>query len=148
MIDFDLAKLYQVTTKSLNQAVKRNADRFPAGFMFRLSKKERNELVTNCDQFSRIKHSYSLPYAFTEQGVAMLSSVLKSKRAIHVNILIMQTFVRLRKLAASHKKLLLRIEEMERKYDGQFKMVFDALRQIIAPPIKPSKKIGFLRDKE
>jgi hypothetical protein len=128
---------------ALNQAVKRNIERFPDGFMFQLTEKEKKELITNCDRFALLKHSSSLPHAFTEQGVAMLSSVLKSKRAIRVNILIMQTFVRLRELISSHKDLLVKINELEKKYDAQFKIVFDTLREIISPPVKRSKRIGF-----
>lgn len=143
MIDRDLAELYQVKTMALNQAVKRNIERFPDGFMFQLTEKEKKELITNCDRFALLKHSSSLPHAFTEQGVAMLSSVLKSKRAIRVNILIMQTFVRLRELISSHKDLLVKINELEKKYDAQFKIVFDTLREIISPPVKRSKRIGF-----
>jgi ORF6N domain len=146
MIDRDLAELYQVSTKALNQAVKRNVERFPSGFIFKLTQKEKNELVTNCDRFDSLKHSSSLPYVFTEQGVAMLSSVLKSKRAIQVNILIMQTFVRLRELIASHKDIMRKIDELERKYDMQFSVVFDALRKIIEPPVGKRKKIGFLTE--
>ncbi len=143
IIDRDLAELYQVKTMVLNQSVKRNLERFPAGFMFKLTEKEKKELITNCDRFVPLKHSSSLPYAFTEQGVAMLSSVLKSKRAIQVNIQIMQTFVRLRQLISSHKDLLHKIDELEKKYDMQFKVVFDALREIVQPPEKRSKRIGF-----
>lgn len=145
MIDRDLAELYQVKTMALNQAVKRNIERFPAGFMFQLTEREKNELITNCDRFALLKHSSSFPHAFTEQGVAMLSSVLKSKRAISVNILIMQTFVRLREMISSHKGLLAKISKLENKYDAQFKVVFDALREIITPPEKKIRKIGFLK---
>jgi len=103
MLDADLAILYGVPTKALNQAVKRNERRFPPDFMFRLTKKEKNELVTNCDRFERLKHSSALPHAFTEQGVAMLSSVLNSERAIDVNIEIIRAFVRLRQMLSAHK---------------------------------------------
>ena len=96
MLDRDLADLYGVTTKALNQAVTRNEQRFPSDFMFRLTKEEKQELVTNCDRLDRLKHSSALPHVFTEQGVAMLSSVLRSERAIHVNIQIMRVFTRLR----------------------------------------------------
>ena len=143
MIDYDLAELYQVTTKSLNQAVKRNVERFPSGFVFKLAKKEKHELVTNCDRLTSLKHSSTLPYVFTEQGIAMLSSVLKSKRAIQVNILIMKTFVRLREIAFSHKELLQKEKELEKKYDAQFNVVFAALRKLIEPPTKTKGKIGF-----
>lgn len=143
MVDRDLAELYQVQTKVLNQSVKRNLDRFPPNFMFQLSEKERDELVTNCDRFERLKHSTSLPFVFTEQGVAMLSGVLKSKRAIQVNIQIMNTFVQLRRMLADNKALAQRLDELERKYDAQFKVVFDALRKLIAPPDPPKRRIGF-----
>lgn len=148
MIDRDLAELYGVKTMALNQAVKRNIERFPAGFMIQLSKKEKKELITNCDRFLMLKHSSYLPFAFTEQGVAMLSSVLKSNRAIKVNIMIIQTFVRLRELMGMHKELLRKIEGMEMKYDAQFKIVFDTLRRIINPPEKKMGKIGFIQGGE
>lgn len=143
MIDHDLAELYEVPTKVLNQAVKRNIERFPDGFMFQLMKTERDELVTICDHLKDLKFSYQMPYAFTEQGVAMLSSVLKSKRAIQVNIQIMKTFVQLRRMLADHKELARRLDGLEKKYDAQFKVVFDALRKLIAPPIPPKREIGF-----
>ena len=145
MIDRDLAELYEVETKYLNRQVKRNIGRFPSGFMFRLTKQEKNELVTNCHRLALLKHSTSMPYAFTEQGVAMLSSVLKSERAIQVNVLIMQTFVRLRKIISSHKQILRKIDDLEKKYDYQFKIVFDTLRNIVVPRTKSKHKIGFIR---
>ena len=110
ILDRDLADLYEVTTKALNQAVKRNERRFPPDFMFRLTKEEKQELVTNCDRFQTLKHSSALPSAFTEQGVAMLSSVLNNERAIQVNIMIMRAFVRLRQMVVAHKDLLQKIE--------------------------------------
>ncbi|MFW6115361.1 MAG: ORF6N domain-containing protein [Thermodesulfobacteriota bacterium] len=143
MLDADLANLYGVTTKALNQAVKRNERRFPPDFMFRLTKKEKNELVTNCDRFERLKHSSALPRAFTEQGVAMLSSVLNSERAINVNIEIMRAFVRLRQMLATHKDLESKLAALEKKYDKQFKVVFEAIRALMTPPEKPKKRIGF-----
>jgi hypothetical protein len=149
MIDRDLADLYQVPTKVLNQAVRRNTERFPEGFMFQLSKQERDELVTNCDRFEMLKHSTSLPRAFTEQGVAMLSSVLKSKRAIQVNIQIMKTFVQLRKMLAGNRELAERLDELEKKYDAKFRVVFDALRQLMAPSAPKRREIGFrVREKQ
>jgi hypothetical protein len=114
MLDRDLADLYGVSTKALNQAVKRNGRRFPPDFMFQLSKEEKGELVTNCDRFKKLKHSSVLPRAFTEQGVAMLSSVLKSQRAIEVNIAIMRTFVRLREMLASHSELARKLAAFKR----------------------------------
>ena len=148
MIDRDLAELYEVETKYLNRQVKRNIERFPAGFMFQLIKQEKYELVTNCHRFESLKHSASFPYAFTEHGVAMLSSVLKSRRAIQVNILIIQTFVKLRKMASSYKDILTKIDAMEKKYDQQFKIVFDSLRDTVIPKTKTKQKIGFFGRKE
>jgi hypothetical protein len=143
MLDRDLAGMYGVSTKALNQAVTRNIERFPPDFMFRLAPKEKDELVTNCDRFHSLKHSSVMPRAFTEQGVAMLSSVLKSQRAVEVNILIMRAFVKLRQMAESHKDLFDKISEMEKKYDEQFRIVFEAIRQLMTPEIKPKKRIGF-----
>ena len=143
MLDRDPAGLYGVETKVLNQAVKRNLERFPEDFMFKLSAEEKSELVKKCDRFESLKHSSAMPHAFTEQGVDMLSSVLKSKRAVDVNIAIMRAFVRLRKMLESHAELAKKLEEMESKYDEQFRVVFEALRELMAPP-KPNKNpIGF-----
>ncbi len=144
MIDKDLSALYGVETKVLNQAVKRNLMRFPNDFMFQLTKEEFENLLRS--QFVTLKrgeHSKYLPYVFTENGIAMLSSVLKSKRAITINIQIMRTFTKLRKMLSADKKLRQKIEEIENKYDTQFKIVFDAIRQIISPAEKPKKRIGF-----
>ncbi len=143
MIDTDLAKLYKVQTKVLNQSVKRNIKRFPEDFMFQLTKYEMDELVTNCDRFEKLKHSTSLPYAFTEQGVAMLSTVLNSERAINVNIQIMRTFTKLREMIESNKDLKRKFDDMEKKYDTQFQVVFEAIRKLIEPEINPKRKIGF-----
>lgn len=143
MIDRHLAELYGVDTRSLNQAVKRNKERFPESFMFQLSTSERDEVITFCDNLAPLRFARTLPYAFTEQGVAMLSSVLRSKRAIQVNIQIMNTFVHIRRMLADNKELARRLNELERKYDSQFKVVFDALRQLITPPEKPKRPIGF-----
>lgn len=144
MLDADLAELYGVPTKVLNQAVKRNIVRFPQDFMFRLTPDEsrilRSQFVTSKE--GRGGRRYN-PLAFTEQGVAMLSSVLKSERAILVNIAIMRTFVKLREMLASHRDLAKKLEEMERKYDAQFKVVFDALRELMRPIAKPRRRIGF-----
>ncbi len=143
MIDRHLAELYGVDTRTLNQAVKRNIERFPDGFMFQLTNEEREEVITNCDNLAPLRFARTLPYAFTEQGVAMLSSVLKSKRAIQVNIQIMKTFVALRQMFADNKELSKRLDELERKYDTQFKVIFDALRQLMKPPEPPKRRIGF-----
>jgi len=144
MIDRDLAELYGVETRVLKQAVKRNIKRFPSDFMFELSKEEfdnwRSQFVTsNSDKIGlRFK-----PFAFTEQGIAMLSGVLHSDRAIHVNIQIMRTFTKLRKMLSTHKELREKIELLESKYDKQFKVVFDAIRELIRIDKKPKKKMGF-----
>ena len=145
MLDRDLADLYEVQTKALNQAVHRNLDRFPADFMFQLSEKEvaelnRSQFVTGSEKHRDPRFR---PYAFTEQGVAMLSSVLRSKRAITVNIEIMRAFVKLRQMLASNAELSRRLDELESNYDKQFKVVFDAIRQLMATPIRSRKEIGF-----
>lgn len=145
LLDRALARLYGVETKALNQAVKRNIDRFPSDFMFQLSKKEfkiwKSQFVTSVGDTLGL---WKLPYAFTEMGIAMLSSVLNSKRAIHVNIQIMRTFTKLREILLTHKQLRDKIESLEKKYDGQFKIVFDAIKQLLEPPPeKPKRRIGF-----
>jgi hypothetical protein len=144
MLDRDLAILYEVETKVLNQAAKRNSQRFPEDFMFRLSAEEARLLSRS--QFVTLKKGQNikyLPYVFTENGVAMLSSILKSERAILVNIQIIRTFTRLREILGTHEELRRNIEQMEKKYDGQFKVVFEAIRALMAPPVKPKRKIGF-----
>lgn len=143
MLDRHLAELYEVETRILNQAVKRNIERFPEEFMFQLTKKERDEVITICDDLEPLKYARTMPYAFTEYGVAMLSSVLNSRTAIQVNIQIIKAFVKLRKMLASHIELRRKLEEMEKKYDKQFAVVFDAIKQLMAPSEKPKKKIGF-----
>ena len=144
MLDADLAELYGVKTKILNKAVKRNLDRFPEDFMFQLNNQEvqRLRFQIGTSKTGRGGTRY-LPYAFTEQGVAMLSGVLASPRAIKVNVEIMRAFVRLRKILASHTELARKLEGLEKKYDSQFKVVFDAIRQLMAPPVPGQKKIGF-----
>ncbi len=148
MLDSDLAALYGVETKVLVQAVKRNIERFPEDFMFRLNKKEfvilRSQIVTSSDWGGR---RYA-PYAFTEQGVAMLSSVLHSQRAIQVNIEIMRAFIRLRQMLASHAELARKLDELEKKYDAQFKEVFEAIRQLMTPPEPKRRPIGFQKGSE
>lgn len=144
MLSPDLAQLYGVEPKALIQAVKRNAERFPADFMFQLTLQElrasRSQIVT----LKRGQNIKYLPYAFTEQGVAMLSSVLHSKRAIRVNVEIMRTFVRLRQLLASHADLAAKLAELEKTCDAQLKIVFDAIRQLVSPPhVTSRREIGF-----
>lgn len=145
MLDSDLATLYGVPTKALIQAVKRNLARFPTDFMFRLERREaeslRSQIVTLNTR--RGKHRKYLPYAFTQEGVAMLSSVLRSPRAIHVNIAIMRAFVRLRGLLASNAELARKLDALEKKYDAQFKVVFDAIRQLMSPSSAGRRSIGF-----
>jgi hypothetical protein len=143
LLDRDLAELYGVSTKALNQAVKRNARRFPPDFMFRLTKKEKDELVTNCDRFQPLKHSSVSPRAFTEQGVAMLSSVLNSQRAIEVNISIMRAFVHMRKMIASHTELAKKLKELEHHitdHDETIQAIFEAIQQLISQPEDSTKK--------
>ena len=142
MLDRDLAYLYGVSTKVLNQAVKRNIRRFPDDFMFKLTKTEKNEQVTICDRFNMMKHSTALPCVFTEQGIAMLSSVLSSGRAIRVNIQIMRAFVQIRKMLLTNADLRRKLEKMERKYDKQFAIVFEAIKRLLEPP-KQTRAIGF-----
>ena len=146
MLDSDLAELYGVQTKELNRAVKRNLDRFPQDFMFQLSPDEIDGLRFHFGTSKGRGGRRYLPYVFTEQGVAMLSSVLKSKRAVQVNIEIMRAFVRLREMIASNKELASRLNELEKKYDRQFKAVFDAIRELMAPPKTPVRRIGFQRE--
>ena len=147
ILDHDLAELYDVETKVLKRAVRRNAARFPADFMFELSRDEYDNLRSQIDTSSWGGRRY-LPYAFTEQGVAMLSSVLRSRRAVLVNIEIMRTFVRLREILLTHKDLTRRLDELERNYDAQFRVVFDAIRQLMDPVQKPKRRIGFEVDEK
>jgi len=146
MLDRDLAELYNVPTKALNQAVKRNIKRFPMDFMFQLTKTERLELVTICDRFRSLKYSASEPYVFTEQGIAMLSSVLNSERAIIVNITIMRAFVQLRRMLLTNVDLRRKIEQMEKKYDKQFAIVFKAMKKLLEPLSNPGKVITGFKD--
>jgi hypothetical protein len=143
ILDADLAELYGVETRVLVQAVKRNPERFPEDFLFQLTAEEftvlRSQYVTSRGWGGR---RYP-PYAFTEQGVAMLSGVLRSPRAVQVNIEIMRAFVKMRQMLASHAKLEKKLAELEEKYDGQFAMVFEALKQLMAPPEPKRRKIGF-----
>jgi ORF6N domain len=144
MLDADLARLYAVATKNLNKAVKRNANRFPADFMFQLNPKELQSLgfQSGTSKRGRGGRRYA-PYAFTEQGVAMLSSVLRSSRAVHVNVAIMRTFVRLREMLATHEELRRKIDAMEKRYDARFQAVFETIRRMLETPIPEKKPIGF-----
>jgi hypothetical protein len=150
MLDVDLAELYGVPTKRLNEQVKRNRKRFPEDFMFRLTAAETRAVMEVRSQFATLKrgrHRKYLPYVFTEQGVAMLSSVLNSDRSIAVNIIIMRAFVKLRQLSSRNKEIVRRLSEMEKKYDAQFRQVFRAIRELMEPPPEaepPRRSIGFL----
>ena len=148
MLDTDLASIYGVTTKVLNQAVKRNRDRFPEDFMFQLTKKEKEEVVTNCDHLNYLKYSPFLPYAFTEHGAVMLANVLNSPVAVKASIQVVRAFVRLRTMLASNTALARKIRAMEKRYDEQFKVVFEAIYKLMEPPKKERPKIGFKRDQD
>jgi hypothetical protein len=148
MLSTDLAELYQVEARVLVQAVKRNIARFPQDFMFQLTEEEFSNLKSQIVISSWGGLRRARPYAFTEQGVAMLSSVLNSERAIKVNVEIMRAFVRLRRMLASHADLARKLEALEKKYDAQFKVVFDAIRQLMTPPETKRRHIGFLREEE
>jgi ORF6N domain len=134
LLDSDLAELYGVEVKQLKRQVKRNIDRFPADFMFQLSQNDYDSLRRHFGTLKRGEHSKYLPYVFTEQGVAMPSSVINSKKAVQVNIQIMRAFVKLREMIATHKDLAKNLEELEMKYDAQFMVVFDAIRELMVPP--------------
>jgi hypothetical protein len=151
LVDADLAELYGVATEALNQAVRRNAERFPSDFMFQLSESEKDEVVANCDHLVRLKFSSQMPLVFTEQGVAMLSSVLRSPKAVAVNVEIMRAFVRMRHLVASSESLTRQIEALDAKFEGRTKeheqhiqQIYALLDELINPPEPPPKKrIGF-----
>jgi phage regulator Rha-like protein len=145
MLDADLAALYEVETRALIQAVKRNIERFPADFMFQLDADETERLrsQTVILKAGRGQHRKYLPYAFTEQGVAMLSSVLRSPRAVQVNIEIMRAFVRLRQMLQADAQMAKKLAALEKKYDTQFRVVFEAIRELMATPVKPERRIGF-----
>lgn len=148
MLDRDLANLYRVNAKVLNQAVKRNLYRLPSDFMFRLTVEEARSLRSQFVTLKRGQHRKYLPYVFTENGVAMLSSVLNSREAILVNIQIIRTFTKLREMMLTHVKLKRKIEELEKKYDHQFAIVFEAIKKLLAPPEKPKRRIGFIVDEK
>lgn len=144
MLDSDLAELYGVQTKALNQAVKRNIERFPSDFTFQLTATEKTEVVTNCDHLAKLKYSATLPYAFTEHGALMLGNVLKSDRAVEVSLMVVRAFVQLRQMLASNAELSRKLVALEKNYDVKFKAIFEAIHQLMAPA-DPKKKrpIGF-----
>lgn len=151
MIDTDLAELYGVTTKALNQAVKRNKERFPQDFVFQLNKKEKIELVTNCDHLSRLKYSATLPYAFTEHGAIMAANVLKSDSAVRVSVYVVRAFIKLREMLLSNKEFSEKLKELEQKvekHDKTIHLLVVTLGQLMKPTeIKDKRKIGFKPDK-
>ena len=150
IIDADLAEAYGVTTKALNQAVRRNADRFPSDFMFRLTKKEKQEVVTNCDHLNNLKFSPVNPHAFTEHGAIMAASVLNSPKAIEVSVFVVRAFVQLREAIAGHKELARKISKLERKlgdHDEQIMVLIEAIKQLMDPKPPPkTRRIGFNTD--
>jgi len=146
MLDFDLAWLYNIETRTLKQAVKRNRDRFPEDFMFELTEIEIDNLVSQSVIPSKGRLGGGVPFAFTEQGVAMLSSVLRSKEALHVHISIMRAFVQMRQLIETNKELKEKLRELENKYDEHFKAVFEAINNLIHEKTKPRERIGFKKD--
>jgi len=144
MLDADLAELYGVETKRLNEQMRRNIERFPKDFMFRLTAEEKAEVVANCDHLAQLKYSPTLPYAFTEHGALMLGNVLKSARAIEVSLMVVRTFVQLRQMLSTNAELSRKLVAMEKNYDIKFKAIFEAIHQLMAPA-DPKKKrpIGF-----
>jgi len=151
MLDTDLAELYDVPTKRLNEQVKRNAERFPVDFMFRLTADEKAEVVANCDHLANLKFSPSLPYAFTEHGALMLGNVLKSARAVEVSLLVVRTFVQIREMLSTHKGLAVKLEALERKvssHDQAIAGVIDAIRQLMTHPEPTKRGIGFLAEQK
>lgn len=151
MVDSDLAELYGVSTKALNQAVKRNPGRFPADFMFQLSQDEKSEVVTKCDHLSRLKYSSALPYVFTEHGALMLGNVLKSERAVEMSLMVVRAFVQLREALLDYDEIAARLEAMEHKvgsHDQAISGLMEAVRQLMTPPEQKKRGIGFLADTE
>ena len=150
IIDSDLAEAYGVTTKALNQAIRRNADRFPPDFMFRLTKKEKQEVVTNCDHLHNLKFSPVNPCAFTEHGAIMVASVLNSPKAIEVSVFVVRAFVQLREVISGHRELARKIAKLERKlggHDEQIMVLVEAIKQLMDPKLPPkTKRIGFRTD--
>ncbi len=146
MIDKDIAALYGVTTKRLNEQVKRNKKRFPEDFMFQLLQEEKDEVVANCDHLKTLKYSPNLPFAFTEHGAVMLASVLNSDRAMEVNIQIVRIFTQIREIALTNKDILLKLEILEKKtteHDGDIRIIFEALKSLLNPPQEERRRIGF-----
>jgi hypothetical protein len=146
ILDADLARLYGVTTKRPNQAVKRNAGRFPADFVFQLTDDEKSEVVTNCDRFSTLKHSTSFPHAFTEHGALMAASVLNTPRAVEVSVYVVRAFIKLREILYSHWDLAHKLDELASRvdrHDQEIEALIEAIRELLAPPDSPSRRLGF-----
>jgi hypothetical protein len=145
MLDADLAVLYGVSTKRLNEQVRRNRDRFPADFLIELTGEEKAEVVANCDHLARLKYSPALPLAFTEHGAIMAANVLSSPRAVAVSVMVVRAFIRMRQVLATHVDLARKLEELEKRYDAQFRQVFAAVRALMEPPPDASERgrIGF-----
>lgn len=144
MLDADLAELYGVETKRLNEQMRRNVERFPEDFMFRLSAEEKAEVVANCDHLAKLKYSPTLPYAFTEHGALMLGNVLKSDRAIEVSLMVVRAFVQLRQMLSTNAELSRKLVAMEKNYDIKFKAIFEAIHQLMTPADpKKNRPIGF-----
>jgi ORF6N domain len=152
ILDADLAALYGVTTKALNQAIKRNKERFPSDFMFRLTAAEKEEVVTNCDHLKRLKFSPVLPTAFTEHGAIMAATVLNSARAIKVSLFVVRAFLKLREMLRTQKEFAHKLEDLEKKFaehDEKFKIVFQSIRRLMEPaPVPPKRRIGFPTSQE
>jgi hypothetical protein len=148
MLDRDLAEVYGVTTKAFNQAVKRNEQRFPSDFRFRLTEEERDEVVTNCDHLQPLKYAAALPWAFTEHGVIMAATVLNSPRAVEMGVFVVRAFIRLREFARGHTEIARRLDALERKvtgHDDDLREMFNALRALLAPSPRAKREIGFAK---
>ena len=146
ILDTDLARLYGVTTKRLNEQVRRNSGRFPMDFMFQLTQDEKEELVANCDRFNRLKHSTTCPYAFTEHGALMAATVLNTPRAVQVSVFVVRAFIQLREVLSAHVELSYKLDELETRVDNHDEQIADlieAIRQLLAPPETPERRIGF-----
>ena len=143
ILDEDIAMLYQVETRQLVRAVQRNRERFPDDFMFRLSEEEFGDMRSDLGRVGQHGGRRKLPYAFTEHGVVMLPGILRSERAVQANVLVIRAFVRMRTVITAHRELAARVDDLEAKYDSQFSIVFDAIRQLMIPPVPPRNPVGF-----
>ncbi|HXA16982.1 MAG TPA: ORF6N domain-containing protein [Thermoanaerobaculia bacterium] len=148
MLDRDLAEVYGVTTKALNQAAKRNELRFPSDFRFQLTREDRDEVVTNCDHLRTLKYAAALPWAFTEHGALMAAAVLNSPRAVEMSVFVVRAFVRLREFARGHTEIAIRLDALEQKvtgHDEDLREMFNALRALLTPSPRPVREIGFVK---